>query len=860
MTIMTDKHDNLPQGAEQFLVYPIDEIVAERFGRFAKYTILERALPDVRDGLKPVQRRILYAMYDLGLTNDKAYKKAARVVGEVIGKYHPHGDSAVYGAMCRMAQEWKLGWPLIEMHGNKGSIDGDSPAAMRYTETRLSSISQLLLHDLKKDTVHFNKNFDESEIEPVVLPAYFPNLLVNGVSGIAVGIATNIPPHNLQEVISAIILRINNPEITLSEIMRRTIKGPDFPTGGIIQGIKGIKDAYRTGKGRIAIRAKTTIINNDHNLLQIVILEIPFEIIKQDLVKKIDEIRALQKIHGIKEVRDETDRSGLRIVIDLAHDAKPQEILNYLFKNTSLQVYYNFNLVAIANRKPVQMSLINILDFYIDHQIVIITKRSQYDLQQFEKRLAIINGLIIALSQVDKVIKIIRNSADRAQAKINLISAFDFSQIQAEAIVQLRLYRLTATDIQTLILEKAEIENKVMHLQAILNDNTILRQVIIDELTIIKDKYALPRRAIIQGEIIEIMVDEKATIRQEKVMVTISSDGWIKIINHKLLLQNFDYQDFGRKPNDVIIGASVMNNFDNLLLFTNKGNYLMIPIFKLIENKWKDIGIHVNTLCKIDGDEKIIALAKINNFAQQDQRKLVVVTKQGLIKRITVQELTTTRFNKTAKYLKLKNDDRVVMVNMTTGNDWIILTTKKGLTVKYLETKVSLLSKTAAGIKALKIKPEEDEIVGMACGDSNAIYGILTDVGTIKRLFFHVIEQGSRTTKGMKILKIPKSKPINVIKTFLCPDQAVINVLTKKEKWLVIKAHEIAITRINDGFGQAVSENIIAGGNNLILDLKNNDLAMTDSTPTLELDEAINDDPTDQDILNETETEGEDQL
>lgn len=802
---------------EQVLVYPIDNIVAERFGRYAKYIILERALPDVRDGLKPVQRRILYAMNDLGLTNDKAYKKAARVVGEVIGKYHPHGDSAVYAAMCRMAQEWKLAWPLVQMHGNKGSIDGDNPAAMRYTEARLSAISQLLLNDIKKDTVHFNKNFDESESEPAVLPAYFPNLLVNGASGIAVGMATNIPPHNLQEVINAIIMRIKNPQCTVNDLMKQTIKGPDFPTGGIIQGIQGIKEAYHTGKGRIAIRAKTTI-NMENKFPQIIITEIPFEVIKQELIKKIDDIRLLQKIQGIKEVRDDTDRTGLQIVVELFVDAKINDILNYLFKNTSLQVYYNFNLVAIANKKPVHMNLVNILDFYINHQVIIVTKRSQFDLAQLERRLEIVNGLIMALSQVDKVIKIIRNSTDRIRAKQNLIATFEFTEIQAEAIVQLRLYRLTATDIETLILEKADIENKIMHLKAILSNEKSLRQVIIDELTLIKNNYPLPRRSLIQGEITEITIDEKATLKQEKVFVSVSLDGWIKVINTKVLTQTLDYQEFGRKPDDIIIGAHTMNNFDNLLLFTNKGNYILVATFKLEENKWKDNGIHVNTLCKIAGDEKIVSVAKINVFEQKNIN-IVVVTKNGFIKRIPLPDLLITRFNKTAKYVKLKDNDLVTSVAISTGGDFIVLSTKKGFTLKYLESKVPLLSKTAVGVKALNLNDKDDIVMGMACGNSNDIYGMITSAGTIKRLLFNTIELTSRTAKGNKVLKIPKSKTLTIIKTFLAPDDIFINILGVKEKWAVIKAGDISISQVNEGMGKAVSENIIAASNNLIMNL-----------------------------------------
>ncbi|WP_456242939.1 DNA topoisomerase IV subunit A [Spiroplasma platyhelix] len=817
------------------LVYSISYLLGNLFSRYSKYIILDRALPDVRDGLKPVQRRVLYAMHDLDLTFDKPYKKSARVVGEVIGKYHPHGDAPVYGAVVRMAQPWKSYLPLVDMQGNKGSIDGDSPAAMRYTELRLSATAHLLLQDLKKDVVDFIPNFDSSEKEPVVLPSYFPNLLVNGATGIAVGMATNMPPHNLHEVLDAIIFRINNPESTLSEIMKNGFKGPDFPTGGIIQGISGIKSAYRTGKGRIAIRSKTTVEIKEKAKKEqrIIIDEIPFEVLKHDLVKKIDDVRVLNKIHGIKEVRDETDREGLRIVIDLTSDGNADEILNYLFKNTNLQVYYNLNLVAIANHKPQVLSLVKLLDFYIGHQVEVITRKSKYELKQLTQRLEIIEGLVIALKDIDQVVKLIRHSKNKSEAQANLVAKFDLTNRQSEAIVSLRLYRLSAADVDALVSEKEAIKKEIIKLKKILHDRKTLNQNLIEHFTKLKAIYPAKRKSVISGEIAEIVIDEKATLKHSELFVTVSYDGWIKTINRKILAQGTeDYKEFGRKPTDIIVSQGMINNLDNLLLLTSKGNYIIIPGHKLEENKWKDVGTHINTIVKLESSEKVIASAVVNNF-EHDDIYVVLVTQLGLIKRVSLKELATTRFNRTIRCMSLALGDKLVSASFTNGKEWIVLSTKDGFTLKYLESNVNILGLGAKGIKSSKLG-FEDKVVGAATGNSSDIYAVVTSAGHVKRINFSSLEQTVRTTKGQRLLKQPKKKGVTLVASFKANDNDRVNLLTGKEKWHLLEATKIPVSRTSEGAGKAVAESIISADKICLWDLRNKNQA---DSATLSLDQ-----------------------
>ena len=570
----------------------LEAVMGERFGRYSKYIIQERALPDIRDGLKPVQRRILFAMNEDGNTHDKAFRKSAKSVGNVMGNFHPHGDTSIYEAMVRLSQSWKLREPLIEMHGNNGSMDGDSPAAMRYTEARLSQIASEMLQDIDKKTVDMVLNFDDTEYEPTVLPARFPNLLVNGATGISAGYATEIPPHNLSETIEAAIYLINHPNASLDDLMQ-FIKGPDFPTGGILQGIDGIKKAYETGRGRAVLRSKTKIEDIRGNKQQIIVTEIPYEVNKSALVKRIDELRILKKVEGISEVRDESDREGLRVVIELKKNANAQGILNYLFKNTDLQVSYNFNMVAINNKRPEHVGLKTILEAYLEHQREVTTRRTKFDLEKAKAREHIVKGLIKALSILDDVIKTIRASKNKSDAKKNLVSEFSFTEAQAEAIVSLQLYRLTNTDVTALQKEAEELQKAITNFENILANPKELDKVIRKELNAINKKYGSERLTVIQDEISSLKIETEVMVAQEDVMLLVSHDGYVK----RSSLRSFnasDNDENGLKDEDYPILQSVVNTLSHLFIFTNKGNLIYRPIHEVIESRWKDTGEHLS--------------------------------------------------------------------------------------------------------------------------------------------------------------------------------------------------------------------------------------------------------------------------
>ena len=511
--------------------YSLEEIMGDRFGRYSKYIIQDRAIPDVRDGLKPVQRRILYSMYKEKNTSDKPYRKSARSVGDIMGKFHPHGDSSIYDAMVRLCQWWKNNTPFIDMHGNNGSIDGDSPAAMRYTEARLSKIANEMLRDIDKDTVIFAPNYDDSLLEPTILPARFPNLLVNGSTGISAGYATNIPPHNLSEVIDATIFRIDNPNCRLDTIMN-IIKGPDFPTGGIIEGIDGIKSAYSTGKGKLIIKSKVRV-ENSKGKNQIIIDEIPFEVNKAMLVKSIDEIRVDKKIDGISEVRDESDREGIRIVIDTKKEANTDLILAYLYKNTDLQISYGINMIGIVNRRPKLLTILDAIDAYIAHKREVTIKKNQFDLDHALARMHIVEGLMKAISILDEVIKTIRESKNRADSEANLVKKYDFTEKQAKAIVELQLYRLSNTDITLLEDEMKNLEIIIATLRSILGSDEKLNGFMKDELRKIKKEYGCDRKTLIKEEIEEINIDPTSLIPREDVVVVVTKNGYVKRVSNR---------------------------------------------------------------------------------------------------------------------------------------------------------------------------------------------------------------------------------------------------------------------------------------------------------------------------------------
>ena len=543
--------------------YSLEEIMGERFGTYSKYIIQDRAIPDVRDGLKPVQRRILFSMYKEKNTFDKPYKKSARAVGDVMGKYHPHGDSSIYEAIVRMSQDWKMKEPFVDMQGNNGSIDGDSAAASRYTEARLSKIAGVMLKDIEKDTVAMAPNYDDTLLEPTVLPAKIPNLLVNGTTGISAGYATNIPPHNLEEVIDATIYRIDNPNSRLETIMNY-IKGPDFPTGAIIEGLDGIKSAYEKGKGRIIIKSKAKIEKN-----KIIITEIPYEVNKANLVRKMDEIRIDKKIDGIAEVRDESDKDGLQITVDLKKGANAENILNYFYKNTELQISYNFNMVVIVNRRPMLLGVLGILDAYIAHQREVIKRRTKFDLAHAKARYHIVEGLIKAISILDEVIKVIRASKNRASSITNLVKEFKFTEEQATAIVDMRLYRLSNTDIKALEEEQKKLKQTMQQLEEILSDAKKLDSVIKDELRGIKKEYGTPRKSEIREEITEIKIDTTLTIPKEDVVVVVTNEGYIKRTSQRSYAAS-NKDDITLKEKDYIIGVYNMNTLDTLLIQSMK--------------------------------------------------------------------------------------------------------------------------------------------------------------------------------------------------------------------------------------------------------------------------------------------------
>ena len=748
---------------ERIKELPLEEVMGERFGRYSKYIIQERALPDVRDGLKPVQRRILYAMYKDNNTYDKPYKKAAKAVGNVMGNFHPHGDSSIYGALVHLSQEWKMREPLIEMHGNNGSMDGDGPAAMRYTESRLSKISNLLLQDIDKDTVPMILNFDDTEYEPTVLPSHFPNLLVNGSTGISAGYATEIPPHNLAEVIDAAVYLLKNPEANTDDLME-FVKGPDFPTGGIVLGKKGIKEAYETGRGRIQVRSKTSIQDIKGHRQQIVVTEIPFGVNKAMMVKKIDEIRLNKEIDGIAEVRDETDRHGLSMVIELKKGADSQNILNYLFKNTDLQISYNFNMVAIDHMAPVQVSLKKILSSYLEHKKEVVTKRTEFDLGKAKQRLEIVEGLIHALDILDQVIKTIRASKDKKDAKNNLIKEFDFTPNQAEAIVSLQLYRLTNTDVNQLKAEQADLNEKIATYEDILNNQDVLEKVVVKELNQVKKDFGSPRRTEITEKAAKIEINEKALVADETVRVLVSRDGYLKRSSLRSY-QSTDETDNGLPAGDEVIFEKTMSTLSNLYLFTNKGNLIYRPVHELVETKWKETGQHLSQELGLAQDEEIIRVFEINDLKATDN--FLLATNDGYIKQVALADLQPTRTYKSRAIIAMKlkqSDSKVVRVDQVKAdsNQEITLVTNQAYAIRYDINEIPTSGARAAGVKSVNLK-DDDYIVDYVLASPETVdeikIGLITQRGAFKQLELSLINKVTRAKRGVMVLRELKTKP-----------------------------------------------------------------------------------------------------
>lgn len=732
--------------------------MGERFGRYSKYIIQERALPDIRDGLKPVQRRILYSMNKDGNTFDKGYRKSAKSVGNIMGNFHPHGDYSIYDAMVRMSQDWKNREILVEMHGNNGSMDGDPPAAMRYTEARLSEIASYLLADIEKKTVPFAWNFDDTEKEPTVLPAAFPNLLVNGATGISAGYATDIPPHNLAEVIDAVVYMIDHPTAKLEKLME-FLPGPDFPTGAIIQGADEIKKAYETGKGRVVVRSRCDIEQLKGGKKQIIVTEIPYEVNKAVLVKKIDDVRVNNKLPGIAEVRDESDRTGLRIAIELKKDSDEQTILNYLYKYTDLQINYNFNMVAIDNFTPRQVGLQKILSSYIAHRREIIIARSKFDKDKAEKRLHIVEGLIRVISILDEVIALIRASENKSDAKQNLKISYDFSEEQAEAIVTLQLYRLTNTDIVTLENEEAALREQIQTLAAIIGDERTMFNLMKKELREVKKQFGNPRLSELQVQAETIEIDTASLIVEEETFVSLTKAGYIKRTSPRSFNAS-TLEEMGKRDDDQLIFLQNAKTTQHLLLFTNLGNVIYRPVHELTDIRWKDIGEHLSqTLMNFDTNEEVIFAELVENF---DEGTYFAVTKFGQIKRVERKEFAPWRTykSKSTKYAKLKDDEDVVITVSPVVLDDIMLITEKGYALRFNIEEVPVIGAKAAGVKAVNLK-DDDVVVAAFISNTSSVY-LLTHRGSLKRMATEEIPVTSRAKRGLQVLRELKAKPHRV--------------------------------------------------------------------------------------------------
>lgn len=767
--------------------YTLEEIMGERFSEYAKDIIQNRAIPDVRDGLKPVQRRILYAMYRDKNTYEKAHKKSATAVGNVMGHYHPHGDSSIYEAMVHMSQWWKQNECYIDMHGNNGSMDGDSAAAMRYTEARLSKISGELLKDIDKNTIEWAPNFDDTLYEPIVLPAKYPNLLVNGAKGISAGYATEIPPHNLGEVIDATIKRIDSPNCRLESILE-IIKGPDFPTGGIVEGKKEITECLTKGKGRVIVRSKYEIIE-EKNRKQVIFHEIPFEVNKALLVKKISDIIYDKKIDGMIEVRDESDREEkVRIALDLKKDANVDNILNYLFKNTDLQINYNYNMVAIVNKRPMVVGVVEILDAYIKHQKEVITRRTKFDLEHAKARMHIVEGLIKAISILDEVIKVIRSSKNKQDSINNLVKEFSFTNEQAEAIVNLQLYRLTNTDISVLEEEFNNLKKIIKALELILSDEENLKAVMKDELRKIKKEYATDRITEIKDEITEIKIDTESMIPKEDCIVVVTRDGYIKRTSYRSYSAVSSDMP-ALKDSDYIIGMYELNTMDTLLMFTNKGNYIYIPVYDLPDLKWKELGKHISNIINMNA-ENIIASIPVTNFDKDEY--ITIFTKNGMVKKTKLSEFKVTRYSKAMTAIKLKDDDEVVSVTNSSGID-VFITTRNGFGLRYSSLEISPIGLKASGVKAISLK--DDIVVSADIFTDMEYITFITDKNTVKRVKLSEFEKNSRARKGVRVIRDVKTNPHHILKSFVILPKKEIALISKEV--VTIKNTDIVIADRN---------------------------------------------------------------
>ena len=805
---------------EKIYDYTLEEIMGDRFGRYAKSIIQDRAIPDVRDGLKPVQRRILWSMYESKNTYDKPFRKSAKAVGDIMGHYHPHGDSSIYDALVRLSQKWKMREPLVEMHGNNGSIDGDGPAASRYTEARLSKIANVMLSDINKESVKMTLNYSDEDLEPTVLPAHFPALLVNGSTGISAGYATNIPPHNLGEVIDATIKRIDSPNCRLDTILE-IIKGPDFPTGAVVEGKNGLVDAYTTGKGKVVVRANYEIIE-EKGKKQIIIKEIPYEVLKETLKKKIEDIKSDKKIDGILDVIDESDKTNLaRLVIELKKDADASLIINYLFKNTDLQVNYNFNIVAIVNKRPKTLGILEILDAFINHKKEVVINRSKFDLEHSKKRLHIVEGFIKAIDILDEIIKTIRSSKNKSDAIENLVKEYDFTNEQATAIVMMQLYKLTNTDITDLKNEHSELLNLITYLNSVINDEEVLKGVMKEELRSIKKEFATPRRTIIKDEITEIKIDELSMVPKEDYIISVSKSGYIKKLSIKAYNQNNE-TEYALKENDYLIGLYKINNIDTIILITNLGNYLYLPVRDITECKYKEIGKHISSYITLSEGEYIISSFGIKSF---DTRTITLFSKDGLVKQTELKNLPVSRYSKPMTIFKLKDGDELISSSINDGLVYII--TENGYALKFSKEEIPIVGLKTSGVKGIKLT--NDKVVSAFITNENHEYiTIFTDKNTAKRIKLDEIDYSKRSLKGDNILHSPKSKKYNIIKTYAGSSKTNFGII--KDDTELIKSSDISIMD-KSSTGSQISKKDI---NNIFKEAR---LKVIDSNTTNEIKE-----------------------
>ncbi|MGF3182736.1 DNA topoisomerase IV subunit A [Facklamia sp. P12934] len=786
-------------------------VIGDRFGRYSKYIIQDRALPDIRDGLKPVQRRILYAMFAEGNTAEKAYRKSAKTVGNVIGNYHPHGDSSVYEAMVRMSQSWKNRQPLIDMHGNNGSMDGDPAAAMRYTEARLSSIAMELLRDIHSQTVDWILNFDDTIEEPRVLPARFPNLLVNGATGISAGYATDIPPHNLGEVIDALIYMIKHPDKISVDQLMKYLPGPDFPTGGIIQGKAGIKEAYQTGQGKVVIRSKLEVEKLKGGKSQIVVSEVPYDVNKGKLIQKLDEIRLSKKLEGIADVRDDSDINGVSLVIELKRDVEVEPILAYLYKNTDLQVNYHFNMIAIHDRRPVLCSLEKMLQAYLDHQKDIIRRRTQFLLKKDQDRLHIVDGLIRVISILDEVITTIRQSENKANAKDNLHQQYNFSMAQTEAIVSLQLYRLTNTDIVGLQQEKFELNERIHMYENILSNASTLDKVLVKELKEIKKKFNSLRMSQLEEEVEEITLEKTLLIPQEQVYVSVTKEGYLKRTSVRSFTAS-DSTDLGSRDLDYPLFVQELSTHDAIVIITSKGNYIHLPVHELPDIRWKDLGLHWSQQYQLDKEESIIAVFAQKASDNPSEDRIVMMTQAGRIKQTLLSEFSTYRSYKTRTMtaIKLQDDhDQLVAARLAKAdkNYQIASMTHRSYGLRFDLEQVSIQGLKAQGVVGMKLK-KDDYLVSMLLIDQAASRPqvfLLTNRGNLKRMDSEELASANRASVGTLILKEIKSNPHRILKA-LALQKGNIPIIIQGDtgKSLEMMAFDINISKRQNNGSQIV--------------------------------------------------------